>query len=46
MDTSLVKVELFPNFISIRIKNKLTQIKTWDEIFTEPNELKRSTTTG
>lgn len=46
LDTSLVKVEIYPFFISIRIKDKLTQIKTWNEVRTTPVSLQRSTTTG
>ena len=46
MDTSLISTEIYPNFISLMIKDKLTQIKLWEEVMTTPIELKRSSTTG
>ena len=46
MDTSLIDVDIFPNFVSIRVKDKLTQIKLWEEVFTTPDKLQRSKTTG
>ena len=46
MDTSLIDVEIFPHHISIRVKDKLTQIKMWEEVFISPETLQRSKTTG
>lgn len=46
METSHITTEIHPNFISIRIKTKLLQIKLWEEVKTLPIEQKRSTTTG
>ena len=46
LNTDLIKTEIFPNFISIRIKDKLTQIKLWEEVFIKPKKLQRSKNTG
>jgi protein TilB len=46
MDTSLIATEIHPTFISIMAKDKLTQIRLWEEVMTTPVELKRSSTTG
>ena len=46
MDTSLIDREISPFFISLRVKGKLTQIKLWEEVFTEPVALQRSKVTG
>lgn len=46
MDTSLVDAQIFPNFISVRVRDKLTQIRLWEEVFTTPVKLQRSKTTG
>lgn len=46
MDTSLIKTEIYPNFISVRIREKLTQVKLWEEVFVEPIKLQRSSNTG
>lgn len=46
MDTSLISTEIYPNFISIMAKGKLTQIRLWEEVMTTPIELKRSSITG
>lgn len=39
MDTSLIDVEVFPRFVSIRVKGKLTQIKLWEEVFVNPEKV-------
>lgn len=46
LDTSLIEVNLFPFFVSVRVKGKLTQVKMWEEIIVEKSEVKRSSTTG
>ena len=46
MDTSLVKAEVYPFFVSVRIKDKLTQIKLWEEVKTTPVSVQRSAVTG
>lgn len=46
MDSSLVNVEIYPFFVSVRVKEKLTQIKLWEEVFTTPTQLQRASTTG
>ena len=46
LDTSLLEVNLFPFFVSVRVKGKLTQVKMWEEVLVEGSEIKRSSTTG
>lgn len=46
METSLIDVDILPFFISIRVKEKLVQIKLWEEVFTNPTKLQRSKLTG
>lgn len=46
MDTSLVDAQVFPNFVSVRVKGKLTQLKLWEEVFTTPDKVQRSKATG
>jgi protein TilB len=46
MDSSFISTEILPNCISVIVKDKLTQIRLWEEILITPVELKRSTTTG
>lgn len=44
--TELLDVNLFPNFISVRIKDKLFQLKLWDEIIVSECKIQRAKTTG
>jgi protein TilB len=46
MDTSLLNVEVHPFFVSVRVKDRLTQIKLWEEVRTTPLSVQRATTTG
>jgi protein TilB len=46
LDISLIEVNLFPFFVSVRVKGKLTQVRMWEEIIVEKSEVKRSSTTG
>lgn len=46
MDTSFVNVQLFPTFVSVRIKGKLTQLRLDEEILVDKSTIQRSTTTG
>jgi protein TilB len=46
MDTSLVSVDLNPQYIRLDIKGKITQLRFDDEIVVEKSKVQRSTTTG
>ena len=46
MDTSLINVDLHPNYIRMEIKGKVTQLKFEEEILVDKTKLQRSTTTG
>lgn len=46
IDTNQLKFELFPDFVSVRVKDKLTQVKLWEEIIVEESKVQRSQTTG
>eukprot|EP00347_Sterkiella_histriomuscorum_P023729 403333583 len=46
MDTSLVNVDLNPQYIRMEIRGKITQLKHPDEIIVEKSKLQRSQTTG
>ena len=46
MDTSLINVDLHPNYIRMEIKGKVTQLKFEEEILVDKSKLQRSTTTG
>ena len=35
LDTSLISTNVYPNFVSVRIKGKLLQIRLNDEVFVE-----------
>lgn len=46
LDTTLIDVKVFPEFVSVRVKDKLTQVKLWEEVHAEPVSLQRSKVTG
>ena len=46
MDTSLIQVDLNPQYIRLDIKGKITQLKFEQEIVVEKSKVQRSTTTG
>lgn len=46
MDTSLVNVDLNPNYIRLEIKGKVTQLKFEEDILVDKSKVQRSTTTG
>jgi len=46
LDTSLIDVNINPNWVSVRIKGKLTQIKLQDEIIVEKSSVQRSQITS
>lgn len=46
IETSHLKFELFPDFVSVRVKDKLTQVKLWEEIIVADSKVQRSQTTG
>jgi len=46
LDTSLIDVNINPNWVSVRIKGKLTQMKLQDEIIVEKSSIQRSQITG
>ena len=46
MSTELLDVNVFPNFVSVRVKGKLTQIRLWEEVIVSSSEIQRAMTTG
>jgi len=44
--TDQLDANIYPEFVSIRVKDKLTQIKLWEEIIPEESKIQRSETTG
>lgn len=46
LDTSLLNVELYPKFVRVDVKDKITQIIFPEEIICEKSKIQRSTTTG
>ncbi|CAD8090532.1 unnamed protein product [Paramecium primaurelia] len=46
LDTSLVKVNVNPTYVSVRVKDKLTQIRLDEEVFSEKSKIQRSEITG
>ncbi len=46
MDTSLVNVDLHPEYIRMEIKGKITQLKHPDEIIVDKSKIQRSQLTG
>ena len=46
MDTSLVNVDLNPEYVRIEIKGKITQLKFDEEILVDKSKTQRSTITG
>lgn len=46
MDTSLVNVDLHPEYVRIDVKGKITQLKFDEEILVDQSKIQRSTTTG
>lgn len=46
MDTSLLNVDLNPQYIRLDVKGKITQLKHPDEIIVEKSKVQRSQTTG
>lgn len=39
LDTSLVKVNVNPTYVSVRVKDKLTQIRLDEEVFSEKSKI-------
>ena len=46
MDTSLVNVDLHPNYVRLDIKGKITQLKFDEEVLVDKSKIQRSQTTG
>ena len=46
MDTSLINIDLNPQYIRIEVKTKVTQLKHPDDILVEKSKVQRSMTTG
>lgn len=46
MDTSLIDASVHPKLVSVRVKDKLTQMKLFEEVSIEKSEIKRSQVTG
>eukprot|EP00828_Plagiopyla_frontata_P043733 TRINITY_DN6942_c0_g1_i1.p2 TRINITY_DN6942_c0_g1~~TRINITY_DN6942_c0_g1_i1.p2 ORF type:complete len:194 (+),score=55.53 TRINITY_DN6942_c0_g1_i1:451-1032(+) len=46
LDTSLTQAELFPYYVSVRVKGKLTQLKLNEEVVVEQSSIQRSQVTG
>ena len=46
MDTSLINVDLNPEYVRVDVKGKITQLKFDCEIIVEKSKVQRSTTTG
>ena len=46
LDTKKIEVELLEEWVSIKIENKLFQMKLWEKIYCNPVKLQRSATTG
>ncbi|CAK89930.1 unnamed protein product (macronuclear) [Paramecium tetraurelia] len=46
LDTSLIQVNVNPTYVSVRVKDKLTQIRLDEEVFAEKSKIQRSEITG
>lgn len=46
LDTEYIKINIFNFYISVRVKDKLTQIKLFEEVLTDSYEPKRNIHTG
>jgi protein TilB len=46
MDTSLLDVDLQPDYVRISVKDKVTQLSMPEEILVERSTVQRSATTG
>lgn len=46
LDTSLLDVNINPHWVSVRVKDKLTQMKLQDEVIVERSSVQRSQVTG